>query len=78
MRLFQKEEVLFVLRVFSSIKRRVCFCFHVLQERVLRRIKPPPTSLVFGMHPDQHQFKARLLDEKDWAAPPTAHPAATS
>src|SRR6266702_981900 len=48
MRLFQKEEVLFVLRVFSSIKQRVCFCFHVLQKRVLRRIKPPTTSLVLG------------------------------
>ena len=63
MRLFQKEEVLFVLRVFSSIKRRVCFCFHVLQERVLRRIKPPTTSLVFGTLADLTRGKAELLAE---------------
>jgi putative transposase len=63
MRLFQKEEVLFVLRVFSSIKRRVCFCFHVLQERVLLRIKPQTTSLVFGTLADLTRGKAELLAE---------------
>src|SRR6266704_1063478 len=63
MRLFQKEEVLFVLRVFSSFKRRVCFCFHVLQERVLHRIKPPTTSLVFGALADLTRGKAELLAE---------------
>jgi putative transposase len=63
MRLFQKEEVLFVLRVFSSIKQRVCFCFHVLQKRVLCRIKPPATSLVFGTLADLTRGKAELLAE---------------
>lgn len=63
MRLFQKEEVLFVLRVFPSIKRRVCFCIHVLQERVLRRIKPQTTSLVFGTLADLTRGKAELLAE---------------
>jgi hypothetical protein len=58
-----KEEVLFVLCVFSSIKQRVCFCFHVLQERVLRWIKPPTTSLVFGTLADLTRGKAELLAE---------------
>lgn len=47
----------------SSIKRRVCFCFHVLQERVLRLIKPPPTSLVLGTLADLTRGKAELLAE---------------
>jgi putative transposase len=46
--IFAKEKVLFVLCVLSSIKQQVCFCFHMLQERVLRWIKPPTTTLVFG------------------------------
>ncbi len=37
---FHKEEVLFVVCMFSSIKQRVSFCFHALQEHVLRWIKP--------------------------------------
>ncbi len=52
-----------MLSVFSSIKRRVCFYFHVLQERVLRRIKPPTTSLVFGTLADLTRGKAELLAE---------------
>jgi len=52
-----------VLCVFSSIKQRVCFCFHVLQERVLRWIKPPTTSLVFGTLADLTRGKAELLAE---------------
>ena len=52
-----------MLRVFSSFKRRVCFCFHVLQERVLHRIKPPTTSLVFGTLADLTTGKAELLAE---------------
>ncbi len=49
--------------MFSSIKPRVCFCFHVLQERVLRWIKPPTTSLVFGTLADLTRGKAELLAE---------------
>ena len=52
-----------MLCVFSSIKQRVCFCFHVLQERVLRWIKPPTTSLVFGTLADLTRGKAELLAE---------------
>jgi putative transposase len=52
-----------VLCVFSSIKQRVCFCFHVLQERVLRWIKPPTTSLVLGTLADLTRGKAELLAE---------------
>jgi putative transposase len=52
-----------VLCVFFSIKQRVCFCFHVLQERVLRWIKPPMTSLVFGTLADLTRGKAELLAE---------------
>src|SRR5215467_4429343 len=63
MRLFQKEEVLFVLHVFSSIKRRVCFCFHVLQERALPRIKPQTTCLLLGTLADMTRGKAELLAE---------------
>jgi putative transposase len=49
--------------VFSSIKRRVCFCFHVLQGWVLRWIKPPMTSVVFGTLADLTKGKAELLAE---------------
>jgi putative transposase len=62
---FHKEEVLFVLCVFSSIKQRVCFCFHVLQVRVLRWINPPTTSLVFGTLADLTRSKAELLAENE-------------
>ena len=73
MRLFQKEGILFVLRVFSSTKRQVCFCFHVLQERVLRRIKPQTTPLVFGTLADMTRGKAELLAENARYATPTDH-----
>ena len=52
-----------MLCVFSSIKQRVCFCFHVLQERVLRWIKPSMTSLVLGTLADLTRGKAELLAE---------------
>jgi putative transposase len=52
-----------VLCVFSSIKQRVYFCFHVLQERVLRWIKPPITSLMFGTLANLTRGKAELLAE---------------
>jgi hypothetical protein len=32
--------------VFSSMKQRVCFSFHVIQERFSRWIKPSTTLLV--------------------------------
>ena len=54
----------FYLRcVFLWIKQRVSFCFHALQERVLRWIKPPTTSLVFGTLSDLTRGKAELLAE---------------
>jgi len=59
-----KEEVLFVvLHVFSSIKQRVSFCFHALQERVLRWMMPPTTSLPLGTLADLTRGKAELLAE---------------
>jgi putative transposase len=52
-----------LLHVFSSIKRRVCFCFHVLQERALPRIKPQTTCLLLGTLADMTRGKAELLAE---------------
>jgi len=46
-----------------SIKQRVCFRFHTFQERVLRWIKPPTTSLVLSMLADMTRSKAQLLAE---------------
>ena len=43
---FQEGEVQFVLCVFTSIKQRVCFSFHTLQEQFSRWIKPPTTSVL--------------------------------
>ncbi len=48
---------------FPWIKQRVSFCFHALQERVLRWMKPPTTSLVFGTLADLTRGKAELLAE---------------
>jgi transposase InsO family protein len=52
-----------VLDVFSSIKQHVSFCFHALQEHVLRWIKPPTTSFVLGTFADLTRGKAELLAE---------------
>jgi putative transposase len=60
---FHKEEVPFVLCVFSSIKQRISFCFHALQERVVPWIKPLTTSLVLGTFADLTRGKAELLAE---------------
>jgi hypothetical protein len=60
---FHKEEVLFVLWMSSSIKQCVSFCFHTLQERVLRWIKPPTVSIVLGTFADLTRGKAELLAE---------------
>ncbi len=56
-------EVQFVLCLFTSIMQRVCSHFHMLQERVLRWIKPSTTSLVFGTLADLTRGKAELLAE---------------
>ncbi len=64
--------------VFPSIKQRVSFCFHALQEQVLRWMKPPTTPLVIGALADLTRGKAELLAENARLAPPTAHPASTS
>jgi putative transposase len=52
-----------MLSLFTSIKQRVCYRFHLLQERVLRWIKPSTTSLVFGTLADLTRGKAELLAE---------------
>jgi putative transposase len=52
-----------VLYVFTSIKQRVCFSFHALQERVSRWIKLPTTSLVLGTLANLTRGKAELLAE---------------
>src|SRR6266480_6152594 len=49
--------------MFSPIKQHVCLSFHVLQERVLRWMKPMTTSLVLGTLADLTKGKAELLAE---------------
>jgi hypothetical protein len=49
--------------VFSSLKQRVCFSLHALQERVSLWLKPPTTSLVLGTFADLTRGKAELLAE---------------
>ena len=58
-----KGEVPFVLDLFFSIKQRVCFSFHALQERFSRWIKPPTTSLLLGTLADVTRGKSELLAE---------------
>jgi len=48
---------------FPSIKQHISFCFHTLQEQVLRWMKPPTTSLVVGTLADLTRGKAELLAE---------------
>jgi hypothetical protein len=55
---FHKEEVLFVWWMYSSIKQCVSFCFHTLQERVLRWLKPPMISIVLGTFADLTRGKS--------------------
>src|SRR5437660_1239437 len=52
-----------MLSLFTSSKQRVCYHFHLLQERVLRCIKPSTTSLVFGTLADLTRGKSELLAE---------------
>lgn len=52
-----------MLRVFISIKQRVCFSFRVLQERIACWIKPRTTSLALGARADLTRGKAELLAE---------------
>ncbi len=49
--------------VFFSVKQRICFCLRALQDRVLRWIKPPSTSLAFSTLADLTRGKAELLAE---------------
>jgi putative transposase len=58
-----KGEVQSVLYLFLSIKQRVCFSFHALQERFSRWIKPPTTSLLLGTLADVTRGKSELLAE---------------
>jgi putative transposase len=59
-------EVQFVRSLFTSIRQRVCFCFHTLQERVSRWMRPPTTFLVLGTFADLTRSKAELLAENAW------------
>jgi len=62
-RLFHEGEGQSVPCVFISIKQRVCFSFHVIQERFSRCIKPSTTSLVLGTFADMTRGKSELLAE---------------
>src|SRR2546423_5873337 len=46
-----------------SIKQRISFSFHTLQEQVLRWIKPPTTSLLLGTLADLTRGKSELITE---------------
>ena len=48
---------------FISIKQRICFSFHSLQERFSRWIKLPTASLLLGTLADMTRGKAELLAE---------------
>jgi len=63
MRLFHEGEGQFVPCVFISIKQRVCFSFHVIQQRFSRWIKPSTTSLLLGTFADVIRGKSELLAE---------------
>jgi putative transposase len=52
-----------MLSIFTSIKQRVSFSFHALQERVSRWIKPRTTSFALGTLADLTRGKAELLAE---------------
>ena len=52
-----------MLSVYTSIKQRVCLSLCMLQEYVLRWIKPLTTSLVLGTFADLTRGKAELLAE---------------
>ncbi len=60
---FKKGEVQFVRCAFISIKQRICFSFHSLQERFSRWIKLPTASLLLGTLADMTRGKAELLAE---------------
>ena len=62
-RLFHEGEVQFVLCIFISMKQQVCFRFNAFQERVLRWIKPPATSLLLGTLSDLTRKKSELIAE---------------
>ncbi len=61
--IFTKKRFYLCLCMLTSIKQRVCFSFHALQEHVLRWIKPPTTSLVLGTLADLTRGKSELLAE---------------
>ena len=52
-----------MLRVFTSIKQRLCFSLLALSERFSRWIKPPTTSLLLGMLADLARRKSELIAE---------------
>ena len=52
-----------MLCLFMSIKQRMLFSFHAIQERFSRWIKPPTTSLLLGTLADMPRGKSELLAE---------------
>jgi putative transposase len=56
-------EVQSVSRMLISIKQLIFFSFHTLQERFLRWITPPTTSLLLGTLTDLARGKSELLAE---------------
>jgi len=56
-------EVQSMPRMLISIKQLIFFSFHTLQERFLRWIKPPTTSLLLGTLTDLARGKSELLAE---------------
>jgi putative transposase len=53
----------FVPFVFISIKHRVSFSFHMIQERLSHWVKPSTASLLFGTFADMTRRKSELLVE---------------
>lgn len=49
--------------IFVSIKQRVCFSFHAIQERFSRWIKPRTASFLLGTFADMTRGKSELLAE---------------
>ena len=60
---FHEGEGQFVLRVFTSIKQRLCFSFLALSDRFSCSIKPPMVSLLPGTLADLTRGKSELLAE---------------
>jgi hypothetical protein len=60
---FHEGEVQLVFRLLIFIQQCIGFCFHTLQERVLRWTKPPTTSLLLDTLADLARGKSELIAE---------------